>query len=166
MNFNNLKTAILRLQGFKIGPDSVVSRKASLKGDVSIGSRTRVSAFAMLLAQNGSIEIGNDCTIQPYCILYGAGGLSIGNGVRIATQVVVIPANHGIAKDSPIRKQSITKLGIVIEDDVWIGAGAKILDGVRLRKGSVIGAGAVVTQNTEPYCVYVGVPARMIKSRK
>jgi len=55
VNFNNLKTAILRLQGFKIGPDSVVSRKASLKGDVSIGSRTRVSAFAMLLAQNGSI---------------------------------------------------------------------------------------------------------------
>jgi len=80
--------------------------------------------------------------------------------------VVVIPANHGIAKDSPIRKQSITKLGIVIEDDVWIGAGAKILDGVRLRKGSVIGASAVVTQNTEPYCVYVGVPARMIKTRK
>lgn len=79
---------------------------------------------------------------------------------------MVIPANHGIAKNSPIRKQVVTKIGIVIEDDVWIGAGAKILDGVTLRKGSVIGAGAVVTKNTDAYCVYAGVPAKVIKPRK
>jgi acetyltransferase-like isoleucine patch superfamily enzyme len=78
----------------------------------------------------------------------------------------VIPANHGIAKDALVSKQIVTKLGVVIEDDVWIGAGAKILDGVTLRKGSVIGAGAVVTKSTESYGVYAGVPAKLIKFRK
>lgn len=55
--------------------------------------------------------------------------------------------------------------GIVIEDDVWIGAGVKILDGVTIAKGCVIGANAVVTRSTEAYGIYVGVPAQKIKSR-
>lgn len=56
--------------------------------------------------------------------------------------------------------------GIIIEDDVWIGAGVKVLDGVTIAQGCVIGANSVVTKSTEPYGIYVGVPARKIKSRR
>ena len=53
----------------------------------------------------------------------------------------------------------------MIEDDVWIGANCTILDGVRIAKGCIIGAGSVVSKSTEPFGIYAGVPARLIKKR-
>ena len=64
-----------------------------------------------------------------------------------------------------IRLQGIRANGIKIEDDVWLGVGSTVLDGVTIGKGSVIGAGAVVTKNIPPYSVAVGVPANVIKER-
>jgi acetyltransferase-like isoleucine patch superfamily enzyme len=61
--------------------------------------------------------------------------------------------------------QGNTAFGVVIEDDVWIGTGARILDGVTIGRGSVIGAGAVVTKGVAPYSVMGGVPAKLIRSR-
>lgn len=114
----------------------------------------------------GDIIIGDNCTINPYTIVYGQGGTKIGNGVRIAAHSVIVPSNHIF--DDPnefIYKQGLSKKGIVIEDDVWIGAGVKILDGVTISKGSVIGANSIVTRSTEQNGVYVGIPAKLIKKR-
>jgi len=74
--------------------------------------------------------------------------------------------NH-IYKDpkTPIRLQEIRAIGIIIEDDVWLGVGSTVLDGVTIGKGSVIGAGAVVTKDIPPYSIAVGVPAKVIKKR-
>jgi acetyltransferase-like isoleucine patch superfamily enzyme len=110
--------------------------------------------------------IGADCSINAFCILYGQGGLSIGDNVRIAAHTVIVPGNHDFDRtDIPIAKQGYTMQGITIEDDVWIGAGTRILDGVTITTGCVIGAGAVVTKSTEPFGVYVGMPARRLKDR-
>jgi maltose O-acetyltransferase len=65
----------------------------------------------------------------------------------------------------PIMEQEIRKERIVIEDDVWIGAGAKVLGGVTVHRGAVVGAGAVVTSDVPENCVVAGVPARPIKMR-
>jgi acetyltransferase-like isoleucine patch superfamily enzyme len=76
------------------------------------------------------------------------------------------PANHIFADASrPIHKQGLSRQGVTIGDDVWIGAGARILDGVTIARGCVIGAGAVVTRSTRPDGVYLGVPARRHQDR-
>jgi len=121
----------------------------------------------MLFAWGGIIEIGDDCSVNPFAILYGSPKkLSIGNYVRIAAHTVIIPANHTYDDPArPIHLQGGMSRGITIEDDVWLGAGVTVLDGVRIGRGSVIGAGSVVTRDIEPYSVAVGVPARRIKRR-
>ncbi len=133
---------------------------------IHIGDRTIIQPYALVSTQKGFIKIGHDCSVNSFCSLYGHGGLTIGNYVRIATQTAIIPANH-IFEDPDIRitKQGQTKEGITIEDDVWIGAGVKILDGCTIGKGSVIGAGTVLTKSVEPYSVVVGVPGRVIRKR-
>jgi acetyltransferase-like isoleucine patch superfamily enzyme len=74
--------------------------------------------------------------------------------------------NHGIEPDKPIRKQPLeTKGGIVIDDDAWLGFGVIVLDGVRIGKGAVIGAGSVVTHDVPDNAIAAGVPARVVKMR-
>jgi acetyltransferase-like isoleucine patch superfamily enzyme len=80
--------------------------------------------------------------------------------------VVIVSDNlHFRDAKALIARQGRDRDGIVIDDDVWIGAHASVLDGVRIARGCVIGAGAVVTKSTEPYGVYAGVPAKPIGER-
>lgn len=158
-----LRHGITAGTGARIARGAVVSRKQG--GTIRLGRRCGVHRGAMVLSYGGDIEIGDDVTINPYSVLYGLGGLKIGNGVRIAAHVVIVPANHQIAPDRFIFQQAESRIGITIEDDVWIGAGARILDGVILRRGTVVGAGAVVTRSTDPFGMYTGVPARKVGDR-
>ena len=66
----------------------------------------------------------------------------------------------------PIRKQGVSRKGVIVEDGVWIGTRAVVLDGVTIGKNSVIAAGSVVNKNVPPYTVYGGVPAKLIKTLK
>lgn len=135
-------------------------------GSIRIGRGSQIHDYAMLLTYGGDIRLGSNCTVNPFCVLYGHGGLTIGNGVRIAAHSVFIPANHNFDDVSkPIWQQAETRIGIVIEDDVWIGAGVRVMDGVRIGSGSVIGAGAVVTKSIPPNSVAVGIPAQVIRQR-
>lgn len=154
----------------KVGPRAIVMRGAVLKdakgGTLAIGANSIVHRGAMLLPFGGFIHIGSFCRINPYSVLYGHGGLFIGNHVRIAAHCVIVPANHGIALDAGlIADQPVTKMGIRIGDNVWIGAGARILDGSDIGDGCVIGAGAVVRGKLEANGIYAGVPARLIRMR-
>ncbi len=165
-----LRSLQLRGRGIKVGKRCNISFLASLspgrRGRIAIGDNTYIHPYARLECYGGTIEIGDHCSVNPFCVLYGQGGLKIGNGVRIAAHTVIIPENHRFQNpDAPIFTQGLSRKGIVIEDDVWIGAGARILDGVTLGKGCVIGAGAVVTKSTRANGIYVGVPAKWIGQR-
>jgi acetyltransferase-like isoleucine patch superfamily enzyme len=138
---------------------------------VRIGSGTRVMYGAELHVfnfrdlPNAGITIGSQGVVGPYSVIFGHGGTSIGNNVIIAPRVSILPINHYYDNPHiPIRQQGIEAKGIRIEDDAWIGAGAKILDGVCIGRGSVVGAGAVVTQDVSAYTMVVGVPARPVQS--
>jgi acetyltransferase-like isoleucine patch superfamily enzyme len=114
----------------------------------------------------GHIRLGYRCRVNPYSILYGHGGLSIGDYVRIAAHCVIVPANHGIALDEGlIAEQPMSKRGIRIGNDVWLGAGVRVLDGSVIGDGCVVAAGAVVRGELEPYGIYAGVPARLVRRR-
>ncbi len=162
--------AYAALVGAKTGSGVIVMRGAVLNrehgGAISIGSGTVVHRGAMLLPYGGFIRLGKRCSINPYSVLYGHGGLTIGDHVRIAAHCVIVPANHGIALDGGvIADQPLTKRGVRIGNDVWLGAGVRVLDGGVIGEGCVVAAGAVVRGELEPYGIYAGVPARLIRMR-
>ncbi|MBD2001163.1 acyltransferase [Leptolyngbya sp. FACHB-541] len=116
---------------------------------------------------NCRIEIGDRTSIGPYTVIHGPGNISIGKDCLIAAHCGIYASNHQFADgDRKIRDQGLSRKGIVIEDDCWIGHSVSILDGVTVGQGSVIGAGAVVTKDIPPYSIAVGVPARVISQRR
>ena len=133
---------------------------------VRIGKNTSILAYAILNPQDSKIEIGDNCSINPFCRLCGGGGLTIGNDVRVGTGCIFLPMNHIFENPNvPIRLQGENRKGILIGNDVWFGAYVKVLDGVTIGDGCVIGAGSVVNKNIPPYSVAAGVPVRIIKKR-
>lgn len=165
----SLKRKSLVLRGVILDSSSVIHPSAIIEpsgGRIVIGKRTYIDVGVVIRPLDGYVEIGDDCSINAYSAVYGGGGLSIGNGVRIAAHSVIVPSNHIFDKtDVPIKDQGLRQIGIKIEDDVWIGAGVRVLDGVTLGSGSVIGAGAVVTKSVPPRSVVGGVPAKNIGRR-
>ena len=136
------------------------------RGSVCIGAKGHFRKGVVIDAQKGNIDIGDHVSFNEYTILLGSGGISIGNDVRIAAHAMVVSFDHNFDDlAQPIRLQGLTRKPIVIEDDVWIGAGAKILGGSHIARGCVIGANTVVKGKTEPYGIYVGAPARLLKWR-
>jgi acetyltransferase-like isoleucine patch superfamily enzyme len=112
----------------------------------------------------GGIEVGEKTLICHYVCIGGPGPIKIGRDCMIANNSSIHANNHNFGDiNKPISKQGLTCKGIVIEDNCWLGAGVRVLDGVTIGKGSVIGAGAVVTRDIPPYSVAVGVPAKVVK---
>jgi acetyltransferase-like isoleucine patch superfamily enzyme len=139
----------------------------ALGGSFECAPGARFSDGVLVAPYGGWIKIGHDFFCGPYTVLYGHGGLQIGDHVMIAGHSFVIPANHNFADASvPVRDQGETRQGITIADHVWIGCGAKILDGVKIGRGAVIAAGAVVTRDVPELAVVAGVPARILKYRE
>lgn len=135
-------------------------------GIVEFGARTTIRSGAIITPYGGYIRFGDGCGVQHNTVLYGHGGLWVGNLVRIAAQCFVIPMNHGIELNGmPICSQPVVVSGIKIGNDVWVGGGSLILDGVVIEDGAVIGAGSVVTKNVSVNTIIAGVPGRFIRSR-
>ncbi len=135
-------------------------------GRIEIGEGSIIREGAFLQSYGGQIRVGKNCTINPYCLIQGNGGVQIGDNSLIASHVCMYSANH-VFSDSKklIRQQGETQRGITIGADVWIGGGAIILDGVTVGDGAVIAAGAVVKHDVAAGAVVAGVPARMISQR-
>ena len=138
---------------------------------VEIGAGTIVMHHAELHVYNfrnlprAGIRIGRDSLVGEFNVLRGQGGISIGDRVYLSPLVQVLAVNHVFDDPSrPFIEQGITAQGIVIEDDVWVGAGAIILDGVHIGRGAVIGAGAVVAEDVPAHTLVAGVPARVVRA--
>ena len=107
------------------------------------------------------IMVGDYSHINRECFLDGRAGITIGSRVSISHRVSIITGSHDVNSKS---FKGVFK-PIVIEDYVWIGIGATILQGVKVGQGAVIAAGSVVTKDVEPYSIIGGIPARVISTR-
>ncbi len=117
---------------------------------------------------NGKITIGDNVSFNSRVMINSdcGGEITIGSDVLIGPGVIMRSSNHAF-KDStkPIREQGHIAGRITIEDDVWIGAGAIILPDVKIGRGAIVAAGAVVSKDIEAKSIFGGVPARFIKER-
>jgi acetyltransferase-like isoleucine patch superfamily enzyme len=158
-----------------IHPTAQISQDAriypSQKGStITIDAYSEIYDFVVIkpVGGMGNISIGQHCYINAHCTIYSGHGITMGNYVLLAPGVVLAGSNHAYnSLDSEIRKQgfSPSKGGIVIDNDVWIGANSVILDGAYIEAGAVIAAGSVVRSRVGKNQIWGGVPAKFIKMR-
>ena len=116
---------------------------------------------------DGTVVIGNHVSLNANVYLNACGGhIAIGNDVLIGPNVVLRSNDHVVAaSDRPIRLQGHVSGRIDIEDDVWVAANVTVVGGVRIGRGAVVAANAVVTRDVAPYTIVGGVPAKPIGLR-
>jgi acetyltransferase-like isoleucine patch superfamily enzyme len=138
------------------------------------GAGIRVSAHGLLCfgsylkneTPDGYIHIGISTYIGAHSIIFGHRGVEIGDHVLMAPQAMIVPYQHNFtSKEKLIREQGGQMEKVVIESDVYLGMAVRVLSGVRIGQGAVVGAGTVVTRDLPPYAVAVGVPARVLRYR-
>lgn len=140
------------------------------KGGEKVEIGDHVHLYRDTVLQNGlggHLTIGESAHIQPRCQFSAyKGPIVIGQRAEIAPACAFYSYNHGMSTGMPIREQPIsTKGGITLDDDVWLGYGVVVLDGVHIGRGAVVGAGSVVTKSIQADGMAVGNPARVIKMR-
>lgn len=128
---------------------------------LKIGRNARIG-IGTIIVQPETIEIGDRSIINEYCHLDGRGGLMIGNDVSISIYTKIITASHKVNSEEFDYYDEPT----IIEDNVWIGCNAIILNGTYLKTGCVIGAGCVFKGDTVINGIYIGNPGQIIKTRQ
>ena len=160
-----------------VGRDTIIEDGVEIncltKQGIKLGDRVSIGKYAIIRPSNiyggpigEGLVMGNHSNIGPYNYIGCSGKITIGNNVMLGPRVSIYAENHIF--DNPnlnIKEQGVQKLDVIIEDDCWIASNAVITAGVTIGKGSVVAAGAVVTESVPPYSVVGGVPAKLIKSR-
>jgi acetyltransferase-like isoleucine patch superfamily enzyme len=148
--------------GVSLGPDNV----PSLNGTVEVADSCELNQGVELNPWGGSIRIARRVWLGPYVVIYGHGGVEIGESTLVSMHCTIISSNHAIpAVGTLIRDVADELLPTKIGCDVWIGANAVILGGVKIGDGAVVAAGAVVTKDVEAGAIVAGVPARLVRKR-
>lgn len=138
----------------------------SAPGTIEVGARCELDRGVVLHAWGGQIRLAPRVVLGPYAVVYGHGGVEIGEASLISMHCRILSSNHGVPPPGvEIRSQPDVRLPTRIGKDVWLGAGVTVLGGVTIGDGCVVGAGAVVAHDLPPYTVSVGIPARVIRQR-
>jgi acetyltransferase-like isoleucine patch superfamily enzyme len=130
-----------------------------MKSLCSCGVRVSISPDARIWGTD-RVTLGDDVGINAFTHIFGGGGVHIGARTRISTGCSIASITH--SEQIATRNHGI-ELPVTIEEDCWLGTGAIVLPGVRIGRGSIIGAGAVVTKDIPPLSLALGVPARVIR---
>lgn len=145
--------------------------EASHRGSkLIVGDGAVIDSFVKIkfAGGTGDVRIGKGAYLNSGVVIYSGNGVCIGDHVLVAANTTFAASNHEFRKrDELIVNQRFmpSRGGIIIEDDVWIGANCVILDGAVIRRGSVIGANSLVNSETEPFSINVGTPIRLMGFR-
>ncbi len=139
-----------------------------LSSKISIGMGTTIRLYAFVYTSGARIVFGKECDLGQFSTVgVKHQDIVIGDYVRMGPHVNLVANNYLFERrDIPMFKQGVSAKGIKIGNDVWIGAGATILDGVQIGDGAIVAAGAVVNKDVSPYSIVGGIPAREIGKRE
>jgi len=162
-----IKSALTRLETVEIGSDVFIAPQARIFAEpgrtIRLGDGVRIAADCVL---HGPITLGEHVSVNHHVSMDGGrAGIHIGAHSRIAAYATLYAFNHGTAGDQLVREQPVTSTGIRIGEDVWIGAQAGVVDGVRIGDGAVVGMNALVAADVPAYEKVAGNPARSIGRR-
>jgi virginiamycin A acetyltransferase len=160
----------------QIDPSARISPLADIEESqfgtiIRVGANSVIDSFVKIKPVGGSSDvlIGSHSVVNSGCVIYSGNGVTIGDNVAIAANCVFAPVNHEFRdRNKLIRDQRFrpSKGGILVEDDVWIGAGCVLLDGAILRRGCVIGAMSLVSGEVSAYSIQAGNPLRTLGCRE
>lgn len=135
-------------------------------GSIILADGAWIEQGVVLHAFGGSIRIGKNVFLGPHTVIYGHGGVDIGDSTLIAMHCRIVSSNHTIPPmGTDIRSQPDELRPTKIGRDVWLGAGVTVLGGVTIGDGCIIGAGAVVTKDIPPGAICIGSPAQVVRWR-
>ena len=147
-------------------------RKVSIPrqwSDVTLEADVALDDGVVLLASGppriDKLHIGRGTYVNRYTIFDAHEHLHIGTNVMIGPHCYLTDADHGTDPSSSVKSQPMCHRPIDVEDEVWIGAHATILPGVRLGRGAIVAAGAVVTRDVPPLAIVAGIPAKILRFR-
>ncbi len=148
--------------------DNAVLDAKGLDAKITLGNSVLIGKNSILSCSSSTIQIGEDVSIGPNCLIRaGLGNIRLGSHITMGSHTAVVSGNPGYRRlDIPMKHQVGSGEGIFIGDDVWMGVGARVIDGVHIGNGCVIGTGAVVLKDVPDYAIVAGVPAKIIGDRK
>ncbi|NQW91378.1 acyltransferase [Curtobacterium sp. VKM Ac-2861] len=147
--------------------DGFAKRGVWLGENVTVGAGAEIRGSGVVAEPGIGVRIGDRTSVGRGNVIWGQGGITIGEDCLLGPNVTVVSENHRFdSLVAPIREQGHDRTPVVIGDDCWIGAGAIILKGVTVGSGAVVAAGAVVTRDVPAFAVVAGVPAQVRTSRK
>lgn len=146
--------------------DLVVLDAKGESSRIDIGDGVLIGRGSILSCSDATISLGDYVSIGPFSHFASKSRISIGSSVGIGSDVHVIAGGYDTTDPGrPAIMQERVSKGITIEDAVWVGVGARILDGVTIGRNSIIGAGSVVTRDVAPFSVFLGNPGRVVQNR-
>src|SRR3954462_13300839 len=157
-----------------VAPDARVSPLAEIEDSVrgsriEIGPGCVIDSFVKIKPAGGSGDggVGARCYLNSGVVVYSGNGVTLADDVIIAANCTLAPVNHDFSSRERVIATGFqpSRGGIVVESDVWIGANSVVLDGARIGRGVVVGAGSVVGGALEPYGIYRGNPAKLAGHR-
>jgi len=148
-----------------IDDNCLLDAKGSSNRGIAIGNRVFVGRNSILSCKNGDITLEDGVNIGFNCEVFSGSSVTIGRNALLAGYCYVIGGGHEFENvDRPVQEQRGVSKGVTIEEDVWLGAGTMVLDGVQIGSHTIVGAGSVVTSDLPPRSVVAGTPARVLRS--
>jgi len=149
-----------------IDDNCLLDAKGTDNKGIIIGDGVFIGRNTILSCKNGDIFLDDNVNMGFNCEIVSANEVRVGKNVLFAAYTYLICGDHDFDRvDIPISEQGRSAKGINVEDNVWFGAGVKVLDGTTIKRDSIIGTGSVVTKDIPEYSIAVGAPAKVIKNR-
>lgn len=159
---------LMDMETIEIGKNCFISPLAHIFAEpgrkIIIGDNTFIAADCTL---HGPLTIGSEVAINHHCILDGGkAGIILKDQVRIAAYTHLYAFDHGTSMDMPIYQQNVRSQGIIVGQDVWLGAHVGVKDGIQIGDHAVVGMNTMVTKNIDAKNIVAGNPAQFIRMRK